>query len=152
MGVNPKVVLAPTFPPAVIRTVSNLLSVPFSSVFNVKVSSKRRMLLTGYTMEYTLNITDSVYPSKMYIKLLEDSVTTGTFLTSLKNNSGMTVGEVSTFTYIDKSPTLSPTLSPVSIVSQSGEPRLAGRCLHIDVFYFVLISCIILKSVAAEPS
>ena len=81
MGVNPKVVLAPTFPPAVIRTVSNLLSVPFSSVFNVKVSSKRRMLLTGYTVEYSLNITNSVYPSKMYIKLLEDSVTTGTFLT-----------------------------------------------------------------------
>ena len=126
-GISPTAVLAPTLPPAVIYTVSNLLGVPFSSVFNVRISPTRRKLLGGCTIEYSLNITDSVYPSKLYIKLLEDSVTTGTFLESLKNSSGIAIGQVNGFTYIDKSPTSSPTQSPVLTSSQSGEPRLAGR-------------------------
>ena len=81
------------------------------SVTIVSITANRRMLLSGVTVTYIVNITSTKAP-EFFMGALQESVSSGSFATSLSANSGVQINSASGLSVVNLSPTFSPTTSP----------------------------------------
>ena len=75
------------------KTIAAILEVQEVSVEELLISQKRRSLLSGVSVTYTVRVFDGT-TSEHLMGLLESSVLQGTFLASLNTNSGLLVESV----------------------------------------------------------
>ena len=100
-----------SFLQAMALSISTSIGVPASTVTNMLVAANRRMLLSGVTASYILTIASGKTP-EFFMSALQESVSSGSFATSLSANSGVQINIASGLSVVNLSPTSSPTLSP----------------------------------------
>jgi hypothetical protein len=100
-----------------VGSVSDALEVPPSAVKIAIVNGNKRALLSSVSTTYTLDVTSGMTGEEVLAKL-RDSMTQGTFLTSMQVKSGLPIISMSTTTLTDTTPARhsvsEPTASPVA--------------------------------------
>jgi hypothetical protein len=100
-----------------VGSVSDALEVPPSAVKITVVNGNKRALLSSVSTTYTLDVTSGMTGEEVLAKL-RDSMTQGTFLTSMQEKSGLPIISMSTTTLTDTTPARhsvsDPTASPVA--------------------------------------
>lgn len=136
--------MSDVFSYAVKETVSTTLDVPVNAITEVTVKGNRRVLLSGVAISYVLSIT-SGRSAESFMTMLNESVISHSFATSLSRNSGLAITGVSGLRFVNYSPTTSPTDTPVIAAGQDAMcVALLCRTLFCCVilcsvlFYFVL--------------
>ena len=99
---------SPAFSLAIIGTVSSASGIYPEAVGGILLSSIRRQLLTGVSMIYAINATTGMTTDTL-VNRLQDSVTSGAFLDSMIEKSGLPITGVSGLILLNTSPTPSPT-------------------------------------------
>ena len=109
----------PLFSAAVKDTLSSLLSIPITSITDITIESmNRRILLTGTTLSYTINLINDMKPD-LLIATLQQSVSSGVFSYILTTNSGFQIGEITHLQLYNHSPTSEPTHIPSKAPEQN---------------------------------
>ena len=116
-----------SFTKALKRTISDIIFIPLSSVSNITVTSNAPLL--GITISYVLTVV-SEKSSQWYVATLEKSVENKQFVTSLSSNSGVILADVYDFRFIDFSPTLFPSSSPISVFGQFNKGKIGALILY----------------------
>lgn len=129
---------------AVKETVSTTLDVPVSAINEVTVKGNRRVLLSGVDISYVLSMTGS-RSAESFMTMLNESVISHSFATSLSRNSGLAITGVSNLRFVDYSPTMSPTDTPVIAAGQDAMcvALLCPTLFCCVIFCFVLF-CFVL--------
>ena len=100
-----------------VGSVSDALEVPASAVKITIVDGIKRALLSSVSTTYTLDVTSGMTGEEVVAKL-RDSISQGTFLTSMQVKSGLPIISMSTTTLTDTTPARQfasdPTASPVA--------------------------------------
>ena len=109
-----------SFTVALGQSVAVVLKVPASSVSNVRIKAKRRMLLSGVSVTYIVTIV-SGRTTQDFIDALHESESSGSFATSLSTNSGVQINSASGLIVIDMSESSSPTASPSTDSDTTGK-------------------------------
>ena len=123
---------SPAFSLAIIGTVSSASGIYREAVGGILLSSIRRQLLTGVSMIYAINATTGMTTDTL-VNRLQDSVTSGAFLDSMIEKSGLPITGVSGLILLNTSPTPFPTQA--TLHTPSGTDTL--RILKINTVGFI---------------
>ena len=105
------------FTDAVTGSVISVLGVPDASVTDITTTASGRRLLSGVTLAYTVSVAEGMTPEQV-IASLQTSVSSGEFLTTLSDNSGVSIDEVTNLQTVDLSRPVAPAAAPAT----------AGKC------------------------
>ena len=89
---------------------------------DVRVTANRRVLLSGATVSYIVNIT-STRPPEFFMGALQESVSSGSFASLLSAKSGLVIRRTSIYV-VSFFP---PTASSFEFTSKSGEELLTDK-------------------------
>ena len=115
---------------AIRKTVSEVLNISEKAISSPILSSNRRVLLSGMSVSYDINVT-SHRSSESFKQALMDSVTAGDFVTLFNAKSGVLLEETFDLQFIDYSPTSLPTSSPSSLFSNEAGKKI--DCVNVTV-------------------
>ena len=100
------------------KTVSEILSIPEKTITLPKISSSRRVLLSGIYVSYDINITSYRTPESYKLALTEAMVS-GAFVSLIEAKSTVGIQSMYDLHFDDYSPTSQPSISPLSLLSGS---------------------------------
>lgn len=119
-GISTTDVDSESFIQAMVESVSDALGVPASAVTITIINGRRnkRALLASVSTTYTLDV-DCGMTADMILEKLRESISQGSFLTSMQAKSGLPIISMSTTALTDTTPVrqkiyFAPTASPVS--------------------------------------
>ena len=105
-----------TFLLIVRKTVAEILNISETKISIPILSSKKRILVIGTLVLYSLNVTSTRTPESYRLILIE-SISTGEFDTLLRTKSGIQLLSTADFSLDNFSPTSRPSMSPAYVFS-----------------------------------